>query len=188
MTPPSGPTADQARPVRVLAGALAGVLAAAVAVGAAQFVSGLGIPQSSPVLAVGQAAIDLTPARVKDFAIATFGAGDKTALLTGILIILALYAAVVGMLAIRRLAFGLYGLAVFAAIGLAAALTRPAATPGYVVPTLAGAVAGAVALTWLTGAAVRLGTPPGSLFPPDLHPGRNDPDLDAGRSDPDLHP
>jgi DMSO/TMAO reductase YedYZ molybdopterin-dependent catalytic subunit len=169
MTPSPGPTANQARPVRVFAGALAGVLAAAVAVGAAQFASGLGVPQSSPVLAVGQAAIDLTPARVKDFAIATFGAGDKTALLTGILIILALYAAVVGMLAVRRLAFGLCGLAVFAAIGLAAALTRPSATVGYVVPTLAGAAAGSVALIWLARAAGRLGAPLDSLFP-DLRP------------------
>src|ERR1700744_1744758 len=168
MTAPPGPAHDQARPVRVVAGVLAGVLAAAVAVGAAQFVSGLGIPQSSPVLAVGQAAIDLTPARVKDFAIATFGASDKTALLTGILIILALYAATIGVLAVRRLAFGLARLAVLAAIGLAAALTRPDAAPGYVVPTLAGAVAGAVALTWLAGAATRLGAPPQALYLSDL--------------------
>src|ERR1700759_5107421 len=174
MTAPPGPADDQARPVRVAAGALAGVLAAAIAGGAAQFASGLGVPQSSPVLAVGQAAIDLTPARVKDFAIATFGANDKTALLTGILIILACYAAVVGMLAIRRLAFGLGGLAGFAAIGLAAALTRPDATVGYVVPTLAGAAAGVAALTWLTRAAVNLGAPSGAIFP-DLHPELTDP-------------
>ncbi|HEY2278912.1 MAG TPA: molybdopterin-dependent oxidoreductase [Streptosporangiaceae bacterium] len=158
------------RPVHVFAGALAGVLAAAVAMGAAQFASGLGVPQSSPVLAVGQAAIDHTPARVKEFAIATFGTGDKTALLAGILIILALYAAAVGILAVRRLAFGLGGLAVFAAIGLAAALTRPDATIGYVVPTLVGAVAAAVALTWLARAARRLGAPLDSLFPPDSRP------------------
>src|ERR1700743_2260570 len=103
MTAPPGPAHDQARPVRVVAGARAGVLAAAVAMGAAQFASGLGVPQSSPVLAVGQAAIDLTPAQVKEFAIATFGTGDKTALLAGILILLALYAAAVGILAVRRL-------------------------------------------------------------------------------------
>ncbi len=171
------------RPVHVFAGALAGVLAAAVAMGAAQFASGLGVPQSSPVLAVGQAAIDLTPAQIKEFAIATFGTGDKTALLAGILILLALYAAVVGVLAVRRLAFGLCGLVVFAAIGLAAALTRPDATVGYVVPTLVGAVAGAAALTWLARAAARLGAPLASLFPPDPQPELPDPDLTA---DPDV--
>jgi DMSO/TMAO reductase YedYZ molybdopterin-dependent catalytic subunit len=159
------------RPVHVLAAALAGVLAGAVAVGAAQFAAGLGIPQSSPVVAVGQAAIDLAPPQVKEFAIATFGANDKAALLGGILVILALYAAVVGILAVRRFAFGLCGLAVFAAIGLAAALTRPDATVGYVVPTVAGAVAGAVALFWLARAARGLGAPPEALYPPDLRPG-----------------
>jgi DMSO/TMAO reductase YedYZ molybdopterin-dependent catalytic subunit len=137
-----------------------GVLAAAVAIGAAQFASGLGVPQSSPVIAVGQAAIDLTPPPVKDFAISAFGANDKTALLTGILVILALYAAVVGMLAVRRLAFGMWGLAIFAFIGLAAALTRPTATAGYVVPTLVGTAAGALALTWLARAAAGLGSAP----------------------------
>ncbi len=175
MTPPSDTADEQARPVRALAGAVSGVLAAAVAMGAAQFAAGLGVPQSSPVLAVGQAAIDLTPPPVKDFAISTFGAHDKTVLLGGILVILAGYAAVVGMLAVRRLAFGMWGLAIFASIGLAAALTRPTATAGYVVPTLVGAAAGAVALTFLARAASRLGSPLDVLFPFDLHPELTDP-------------
>jgi DMSO/TMAO reductase YedYZ molybdopterin-dependent catalytic subunit len=133
---------------------------------------------------VGQAAIDLTPAQVKEFAIATFGTGDKTALLAGILIILVLYAAVVGILAVRRFGLGLAGLAVFAAIGLAAALTRPTATVGYVVPTLAGAAAGSVALFWLARAAVRLGAPLDSLFPPGPHPELPDPDAPADPAPP----
>ena len=172
--------------MHVLAGALAGVLAGAVAVGAAQFAAGLGIPQSSPVVAVGQAAIDLAPPQVKEFAIATFGANDKAALLGGILVILALYAAVVGILAVRRFAFGLCGLALFAAIGLAAALTRPDATVGYVVPTVAGAAAGAVALFWLARAARGLGAPPEALYPPDLRPELTGPDRPAQplRTDP----
>ena len=122
------------------------------------------------MLAVGQAAIDLTPPQVKDFAISAFGADDKTVLLGGILVILALYAAVVGMIAMRRLAFGMWGLAIFAFIGLAAALTRPTATVGYVVPTLVGAAAGAFTLTWLVRAAARLGAPLDALFPVDLLP------------------
>ncbi len=175
MTPPSDTADEQARPVRALAGAVSGVLAAAVAMGAAQFAAGLGVPQSSPVLAVGQAAIDLTPPPVKDFAISTFGAHDKIVLLGGILVILAGYAAVVGMLAVRRLAFGMWGLAIFASIALAAALTRPTPTAGYVVPTLVGAAAGAVALTFLARAASRLGSPLDVLFPFDLHPELTDP-------------
>ena len=169
MNSPSEIAADQRGRPRALTGAVVGLLAAAAAIGAAQFASGLGVPQSSPVLAVGQAAIDLTPPPVKDFAISEFGADDKTVLLGGILVVIALYAAVVGILAVRRLAFGMAGLAIFACIGLAAALTRPTATVGYVVPTLVGTAAGAFALAWLARTAARLGAATTDvLVPPDL--------------------
>src|SRR6266702_597105 len=165
MTSASAVAQDKPRAPHALAGAVVGVLAAAVAVGAAQLAAGLTAPQGSPVLAVGQAAIDLTPPPVKDFAISAFGAHDKTVLLGGILVVLGLYAAVVGVLAVRRLAFGLWGLALFAVIGLAAALTRPGSTLEYVVPTLAGAAAGAFALTRLVRAAGRLSVPSPSPSP-----------------------
>ncbi len=174
----TGPAAGQPAHPSALAGAAAGVLTAAVAMGVGQLAAGLTVAQSSPVLAVGQAAIDLTPLPVKDFAISTFGVDDKNALLVGILVILAAFAAVIGILAVRRLALGLLGLAVFACIGLAAALTRPTATAGYVIPTLVGTAAGAFALTRLVRAARGLGsrpsrsagtrTPAGELTPPDL--------------------
>src|SRR5260370_31163973 len=94
----SAPLADgQPRAPARLAGAVGGVLAAAVAIGAGQLAAGLTVAQSSPVLAVGQAAIDLTPLPVKDFAISTFGTDDKNALLVGILVILAAFAAVIGL-------------------------------------------------------------------------------------------
>src|SRR5580693_2276457 len=177
MTPPSIAN-NQPRAPHLLAGAVVGVLAGAVAIGAAQLAAGLTVPQSSPVLAVGQAAIDLTPPPVKDFAISEFGADDKTVLLGGILVVIALYAAVVGILAVRRLAFGMLGLAVFACIGLAAALTRPTATAGYVVPTLAGTAAGAFALAWLARTAAGLGAATADvLVPPDLVDPPAPPDL-----------
>jgi DMSO/TMAO reductase YedYZ molybdopterin-dependent catalytic subunit len=161
MTSPPAAGSDQPQRPSALAGAAAGVLTAAVAMGIAQLAAGLTVAQGSPVLAVGQAAIDLTPLPVKNFAISTFGVDDKNALLVGILVTLAAFAAVIGILALRRLAFGLLGLAVFACIGLAAALTRPTATAAYVIPTLVGAAAGAFALTRLVRAAYRLGSPAG---------------------------
>ena len=156
----TGPAAGPPPHPSALAGAVVGVLTAAVAMGVGQLAAGLTVAQSSPVLAVGQAAIDLTPLPVKDFAISAFGSDDKNALLIGILVILAAFAAVIGILAVRRLALGLAGLAGFAAIGLAAALTRPTATAEYVIPTLVGAAAGAFALTRLVRAARRLGSRP----------------------------
>jgi uncharacterized surface protein with fasciclin (FAS1) repeats len=91
--------------LRTLAsGVLSGLLAGAVALGVAELIAGITGPQGSPVVAVGGAAIDMTPIPVKDFAIAHFGSHDKTALITGILVLLAGFAAVIGVLALRWLA------------------------------------------------------------------------------------
>ena len=141
-------------------GAIAGLLTAAVALGVGQLVSGLSARQGSPAVAVGQAAIDLAPPPVKDFAISAFGSNDKTALVIGILVLLAVFAAVIGVAAMRRLSYGYAGLVIFAAIGMAAALTRPDATFGYAVPTIIGAAVGAFTLNRLIHAAVAATGPP----------------------------
>ncbi len=139
--------------LRVLAsGVLSGLLAGAVALGVAELVAGITGPQGGPVVAVGGAAIDMTPIPVKDFAIAHFGSHDKTALITGILVLLAVFAAAIGVLAVRWLAAGLAGLAIFGALGVSAALTRPAAGASGVLPTLAGIAVAAVALIMLVHA------------------------------------
>jgi DMSO/TMAO reductase YedYZ molybdopterin-dependent catalytic subunit len=141
-------------------GAIAGLLTAAVALGVGQLVSGLGARQGSPAVAVGQAAIDLAPPPVKDFAISAFGSNDKTALVIGILVLLAVFAAVIGVAAMRRLSYGYAGLVIFAAVGMAAALTRPDATFAYAVPTIVGAAVGAFTLNRLIHAAVAATGPP----------------------------
>lgn len=140
-------------------GVAAGLITAAVAMGVAQLVAGITGPQGSPVVAVGGAAIDNTPPPVKNFAISAFGSHDKTVLVAGILVVLAVFAAVIGVLAIRRLAYGLAGLAVFTAIGLLAALTRPDSGLLDAVPVLVGAAAGAFALKWLAQAAIATVSP-----------------------------
>ena len=133
----------------------AGLLTAWVALGVAQLVAGIGRPQGSPVAAVGGLAIDNTPPPVKNFAIATFGSNDKKALVIGMLIVLAVLAAGLGVAAMRRLSYGYAGLAIFAVVGLAGALTRPNASPVDVLPTLIGALAGAYTLRWLVRVAHR---------------------------------
>ena len=140
------------------------MLTAAVALGVGQLVSGLTARQGSPAVVVGQEAIDLAPPPVKNFAISAFGANDKTVLIGGILVVLAVFAALIGVAAMRRLAYGYAGLVLFAAIGLAAAVSRPGATSGYVVPTIFGAAAGAFTLNRLTRAAL-------AATAPSLHPG-----------------
>jgi DMSO/TMAO reductase YedYZ molybdopterin-dependent catalytic subunit len=132
---------------------IAGLLAAAVALGIGQLVAGIVAPDGSPVVAVGEASIGLAPRPVHDFAISTFGSHDKVALVVGILAVLTIFAAIVGVLAMRRLWYGMSGLAVFAALGLLAALTRPTASASYALPTLAGTAVAAVALALLVRAA-----------------------------------
>ncbi len=135
-------------------GAVAGLLAAGAALGVGQFVAGLTGASGSPVVAVGELQIDFTPPWLKNFAIATFGPDDKLALISGILVVLAAFAALIGVAATRRMAYGMAGLAVFAAVGLTAAATRPDANVASLLPTLAAtaaAVAVLLALIPLTG-------------------------------------
>ena len=145
--------------------ALSGLLAAAVALGVAELISGITGPLGSPVVAVGGAAIDMTPIPVKDFAIVHFGSHDKTALISGIFVLLAIFAVVIGVLSRRWLAAGLAGLTIFGALGVSAALTRPTAGATDVLPTLAGVAAGMAALILLS----QVGTPDQS---PQIGPGR----------------
>ncbi|MEV4088739.1 oxidoreductase, partial [Nonomuraea fuscirosea] len=83
------------------AGALAGLVSGGVALGIAQLAAGLVGPATFPVVAVGDAAVDLTPAPLKDFAIRTFGENDKAVLIGGVLVVLAAVAALIGVLARR---------------------------------------------------------------------------------------
>jgi molybdopterin-dependent oxidoreductase-like protein protein len=154
---------------RVGLGALAGLLTGAVAVGAGQLVAGLTSPGASPVVAVGQLQIDFTPPALKYFAIRAFGSHDKLVLVGGILVVLALFAATLGIVAMRRLRYGLAGLVVFAAIGVTAAATRPAASAADVRPALAAAAAAMIAMPVLVRAA-RAARPARSTPPPQPSP------------------
>ena len=127
-------------------GAVAGVLAAGTALGVGQFVAGLTGASGSPVVAVGELQIDFTPPWLKNFAISEFGADDKLILVSGILVVLAIFAAVLGAAATRRMAYGMAGLGVFAVVGLTAAATRPTATFASLLPTLAATAAAVVVL------------------------------------------
>jgi DMSO/TMAO reductase YedYZ molybdopterin-dependent catalytic subunit len=139
-------------PVR---GVVAGLLSGAVGVSVAFLVSGFSAAIGSPVVAVAQLAIDLSPPPVKNFAIREFGTNDKLVLQIGVLIVLAVFAGFVGVLAQRREANGLIGVAIFGAVGLIAAGTRPTATAADLLPSLVGAGAAALALVTLTRAAGR---------------------------------
>jgi DMSO/TMAO reductase YedYZ molybdopterin-dependent catalytic subunit len=138
-----------------LVGAGAGLAAAAVALGTAELVAALDRAWRSPVLDVGDGVIDRVPPFVKDVAISTFGTNDKPALLVGIGVVVAAYAALVGALAFRRrFALGAAGIALVGVVGASAVLTRRAGADLIdVVPTVVGCACGIAALAVARGAA-----------------------------------
>ncbi|MFG3078311.1 sulfite oxidase [Streptomyces sp. NPDC048225] len=145
----------QGRGHRVLLGtlgALSGLLAGVTALSAAELVAAWVRPQASPVIAVGQAAIDRTPAAVKDWAIRQFGTDDKLVLQLGILAVLVLFALALGVLALRRRRISAAGVALIGAVGAMAAVSRPDSSSAVdAVPSLAGALVGALLLYLLSG-------------------------------------
>src|SRR5689334_599623 len=89
--------------------ALNGVIAGAVSIGVATLLAGLlvwlgiagGTP--SPIPAVAGAFIDRTPPWLKDFAVSTFGTNDKLALTIGMVVVLLIASALIGVLARTRI-------------------------------------------------------------------------------------
>jgi DMSO/TMAO reductase YedYZ molybdopterin-dependent catalytic subunit len=130
----------------IAVGAAIGLISGAVAIGVAQLVAGIGNPQASPIITVGQASIDATPEWLKSWAIRTFGTADKLVLLSGIGAVLVLVSVVLGVASIRRVWVGVGGLGAFGAVGVAAALSRPAGRPSDALPAVVGALAAGFAL------------------------------------------
>ncbi|MFE2556289.1 molybdopterin-dependent oxidoreductase [Streptomyces sp. NPDC059352] len=141
---------------RLLAAA-GGLVAAYVSLAVADLVASRVRPEAAPVPAVGGAVVDRTPAALKDWAIRTFGESDKAVLQLGILVLLGLLAAAIGVLALRHRALGAAAVGAFGLLGALAAVTRPDSDSALdAVPSLVGAVVGVVLLYVLTG---RLLTP-----------------------------
>jgi DMSO/TMAO reductase YedYZ molybdopterin-dependent catalytic subunit len=145
-------TSVQPRPPRAALagrGSIVGIVTALVSLGVGQLVAAvLAAPTAAPVAAVGALSIDNAPEAVKNFAISTFGTSDKTALAWGIRVVLLVLAALIGILAVRRLWHGMVGLGVLTAIGMYAALTRPHATASDSLPSLIGGAVAAIALRY----------------------------------------
>jgi DMSO/TMAO reductase YedYZ molybdopterin-dependent catalytic subunit len=127
-------------------GPVLGLVTAGVALGVAQAVAGWVGVGASPVVAVGQGAIDLAPPWLKEYAIRTFGTHDKDVLLAGIGVTLLVAAIVIGVATVRRAWVGWLGLGALAGVGALAVLTRPDSTPADLLPVLVGAAAGAMTL------------------------------------------
>jgi hypothetical protein len=151
---PAAPAPDSHRRSRgILAGAVTGFLAGGTAIGVAVLAAAFVRPPASPVIAVGEAAIDRTPSAVKQFAIQYFGQNDKNVLLLGMYVAIALLAMAIGLVARKRLAAGVIGMAAFGGFGAFVAITRPEGRISDGIPSLIGGAAGIAALVLLVWAA-----------------------------------
>jgi DMSO/TMAO reductase YedYZ molybdopterin-dependent catalytic subunit len=144
--------------------ALAGVSAAVVGVGAAELVAAVIEPAASPFAVIGSGLIDLAPSWAKDTAIALFGTGDKVALLVGIAIVLAVIAALAGILELRRSGVGAVILGGLGALAVVAAMIRPGAGPFAFVPGIVAGLVAMIALRFL----IRKLRPIAGFLPDDL--------------------
>jgi DMSO/TMAO reductase YedYZ molybdopterin-dependent catalytic subunit len=139
--------------LRAVRSAATGVIAVVAALGAGHLIAGLLLtPASSPFFAVGNAAIDRTPAAVKDFAIKTFGTNDKPALLVGMAVALLLIGMAVGLASRRSVVPGLVAIAVIGIVGALAVHEQSADAIGLLAPA-ASLVAGIGVFWWLHGCA-----------------------------------
>lgn len=132
--------------------AAVGLVSAGVALGVGELAAAFLRPAASPVIAVGNRFILLTPEPVKRFAIDQFGTADKAVLLGGIYLTLAVLAVLIGLLALRSARLGLAGIVLLGVIGGYCALTAQASQASDALPSIVGALAAMAFLAWLVRA------------------------------------
>ncbi len=147
---------------------LAGLAAAAVALGVAALLAIPLGPHADSRTAVGSVVIDQTPGPLKEWAIQTFGTNDKLFLTVAVILAIAVIAMVTAQFEDRKLGSIAIGLA--GVLGGAAVLSRTGARPIDVVPSLVGAAAGIAVLRVLVSER--------------LDPRVPEPDADTGAADP----
>jgi DMSO/TMAO reductase YedYZ molybdopterin-dependent catalytic subunit len=123
--------------------ALVGLLAMAAGLATGELVSGFISPGTSPFLAVGAAAIDLTPSWLKDFAVRTFGSYDKIVLIVSMAVVIGLLGLAAGLVSRRSRTPGLGLIAVLGVLAGAAVISRPSAGSSAVLAPLAALIASA---------------------------------------------
>ena len=105
--------------------AISGVLAAGVALGVGELLSGLSNSIPSLIVRVGDVVINNTPGSIERWAIDTFGTNDKPALIIGIAVISLLIGAATGIAASKNFKAGIAVFGIFGLLGGLAAASDP---------------------------------------------------------------
>ncbi|MBG6097366.1 molybdopterin-dependent oxidoreductase [Nocardioides luteus] len=152
---------------RLPSGPVAGIAAGVLGLGVAELIAALA-RGASPLLALGDRVIDLTPRWLKEAAVATFGTADKPILLASVALVTLVLLGVAGALAVRRPALGAGMLLLLGAVDIAALLADRAGngTMG-VVALVIGLAVGIAALVLLTRRLRESGETPTEAVAPD---------------------
>lgn len=130
--------------------ALAGLVAAGLALGVGELMAGISRSIPSLVVSVGEVIVDFAPIEAVRASIATFGTKDKPALLIGITVLTLLIGALLGLLSATRRWIGVVGFVLFGVLGAWAGARNPLVsdTAAVTVAIVASAV-GIGTLFWL---------------------------------------
>ncbi|MFI9382791.1 molybdopterin-dependent oxidoreductase [Kutzneria sp. NPDC052558] len=134
---------------------LIGILGVAAALAAGHLVAAFIDPNASPFLAVGNAAIDLTPSWLKEFAVSAFGTADKLVLLTVMAVFLLVVAGVAGLLSRRSPIPGTVLAVVLGGAAIGAVFSRTDLGQLATLAPLASLVAGVMTFRRLHAVALR---------------------------------
>lgn len=151
-SPRVGTHASHLSRARVRAGAaLVGVAAVSAGLGATEVLAAILSPPASPLFAAGSLVIDVSPSWLKEGVIALFGTADKVVVLVCVALLVAVLAAVAGLVEWSRAPWGRVIVAAVGAAGLFAAVSRAGASVVSWVPSLAAIGVG----VWVLGALTR---------------------------------
>ena len=130
--------------------AIAGLASAAAGTGAAELVAVAIAPRSSPLFAAGALVVDLSPQWLKEGVIGLVGTADKAVIIGSVALLVAVFAAVAGLLERSRPPWGRALLGAVGVVGLIAAMTRADASMLSGVPSLVAIGVGIWCLGLLT--------------------------------------
>ncbi|MFA9444393.1 molybdopterin-dependent oxidoreductase [Egicoccus sp. AB-alg6-2] len=150
---------DHPAPAPRWLGAVSGALAATAALGAGELTAALSSRWPSPVVAIADRVVVLSPTPVTAWAIRTFGTLDKPLLVGAIVVVLAAAAAGLGMRARRRPLLAAAGVAGLGGVAVLAGLLAPEVGPSAALPGVVATVVGVLALLTLAAGLARYRPP-----------------------------
>ncbi|MGH3369790.1 MAG: hypothetical protein ACRDPR_07295, partial [Nocardioidaceae bacterium] len=152
--------------------ALAGLVAGLAGIAVSHAVTMVLTIRATPLLAVAEAVVEITPGPLAESLIQVVGQYDKPLLIIGVTLGLLGLSAWAGALSPRGQAFPIAVFVLMGALGAAAAGTRPQASPVDVVPVVAGTLTWIVVLALLVDRLTKLTREAGAAEGTEVDPAR----------------